>query len=270
MDAKEDPDSSPKSSYCLRVILVRHGESQNNLYQEISVEAYESNRVCDPSISDRGRQQAQSVADYLVNGNNVLLKEIDEIHVSPMRRTLQTAAPIALALPNVPVKVVTDIYEILGVYDGDKGQPGMSRSKMQAQFPGYELPDSVTEAGWFNLATRESYRQGQQRCKQVWQRLRDMADALSNDMCILMVVHGDFTDALLQAAFGMLQEEPKPENDSTKGSSQKIWVFPTWNAAITALDIRCGDAEKRPTLMFLNSVAHLAPHLVKYDKLGKC
>ncbi|CAB9515355.1 Phosphoglycerate mutase domain protein [Seminavis robusta] len=249
----------------LRVILVRHGESQNNLYSEISIKAFQENRVCDPSISDRGQQQAQSTADYLGKGGNQILGGIDEIHVSPMKRTLQTAAPIAAALPTVPVQVFTDIHEISGVYDGTVGKPGMTRSQMQSGFPTYTLPESLTEKGWYTLDSPESYSQGQQRCRKVWERLCAMADGLTQDRCILMVVHGDFTDSLLQAAFGVMQQPP---NNNSNANSEKIWVFPTWNTAITALDIRSGD--KRPTLLFHNSIAHLPPELVKFDKLGRC
>lgn len=278
----------------LRLILVRHGESQNNIYHEISLQAFEDNRVPDPSVTDRGKQQAQCVADYFQSGVNSILHDIDIIYVSPMRRTMETALSLVTALSmenssttesqSMPPKtqVWTDIYEISGVHEKGVGQPGMTRFEMQAQFPTFQLPASVTEQGWYNIKLgRESTQHGKERCQQVWRQLCRMADNLTQHSSIVLVVHGDFIDHLLQAAFGILQLDGQDYLSSKPASSgmnphlqENSKVFPTWNASITALDIPSShngtNATTRPTLLFHNSVAHLPPGLVKTNKLGKC
>jgi len=289
----------------LRVLLVRHGESENNIYSEISRRAFEENRVADPDITERGIKQAQSVANYFQSGENAILHStIDTIYVSPMKRTMQTALPLVTAMMNnnnnnngnnnntttAPnVQVWTDIYEITGVHDKGIGQPGMSRTEMQTEFPLYSLPTSVTEGGWYDTSLgRESQQHGAKRCQQVWNQLCNMADNLKQkNSSIVLVVHGDFIDHLLQAAFGMLQLADSNNNTNESSSlpeqKKKTWVFPTWNGSITALDIpslrnngqgtsttNTSCHRRRPTMLFHNAVSHLSPELVKTDKLGKC
>lgn len=261
---------SLSKNYCrsrLRIILVRHGESQNNLYHEISLQVFEENRVADPSITERGMQQAQCVADYFQSGENMLLQDVHEMYVSPMLRTMQTATPIAKALNICPI-VWTEIHEISGVHDRGIGQGGMTRTEMQQQFPDYKLPDNVTEFGWYDTKLgRESDKHGRQRVQSVWQHLVKMANELSEDHTIVMVVHGDFIDQFLQVSLDIAE----PVNSYAKDDplEEKHKVFPTWNASISALDL-CMYKNQKPTILFHNSVAHLAPHLVKTQKLGKC
>ena len=272
----------------LRLILVRHGESQNNIYHEISLQAFEDNRVPDPSITDRGKRQAQCVADYFQSGSNSILSDIDTIYVSPMRRTLETALPLVTALSgtastkhqSIPPKtrVWTEIYEITGVHERGVGRPGMTRSEMHTQFPTFELPPSVTEHGWYDIKLgRETSQHGKERCRQVWHQLCDMANNLTHNSSMVLIIHGDFIDHLLQAAFGLLELDSSNCSASSKNHLQeKSKVFPTWNTSITALDIHPSDRSKeasaptRPTLLFHNFVAHLPADLVKTHKLGKC
>ena len=273
----------------LRLILVRHGESQNNIHHEISLQAFEDNRVPDPSITDRGKRQAQCVAEYFQSGSNSILSDIDTIYVSPMRRTLETALPLVTALAGAAstknqstppeTHVWTDIYEITGVHERGVGRPGMTRTEMQTQFPAFQLPPSVTEQGWYDMKLgRETSQHGKERCQQVWRQLCNVANNLTQNSSVVLIVHGDFIDHLLQAAFGLLELDSSNNciASSKDHLQEKLKVFPTWNTSITALDIHpynCGmeaSAPSRPTLLFHNFVAHLPADLVKTHKLGKC
>ena len=73
-----------------------------------------------------------------------------------MHRALQTAAPLARALGLKP-EVWLDIHEQGGMYldkDWNKiGFPGMTRHEILGEFPDYVLPQTITDAGWYD-ATR--------------------------------------------------------------------------------------------------------------------
>ena len=160
------------------------------------------------------------------------------------------------------------------MHDKGIGHPGMKRSEIETEFPTYELTHDVTEEGWYPIELgRETLQHGQERSQQVWERLVNMANELSVDTSILMVAHGAFIDSLLQIAFGLI--DPRQRHTDTKiqthlKQSEKLWVFPMWNTAITALDVHNTSVSNRPTLLFHNSVGHLSSGLVKTDKLGKC
>ena len=81
----------------MELILVRHGLP---VRQELA-----SGRA-DPELSAAGRQQAQSVADWLEG------EGIDAIYTSPMRRARETAAPLATRLNCAPV-----VHDAIAEYD---------------------------------------------------------------------------------------------------------------------------------------------------------
>jgi len=139
----------------LRLALVRHGESLNNVHEAVSVEAYQTGRVADPALSPRGQRQAELLAIHLggEGGAALNLQPIDELWVSPHRRTLQTAAPLAAALGLTPL-VATRYFESGGVFEAKDGtytsyhaHGGLTRLQMRDEFPTYSLPDDVTETG---------------------------------------------------------------------------------------------------------------------------
>ncbi len=91
------------------LLLVRHGES----------EAYVQGRPFplldghgDPPLSADGRQQARLV------GARLAAARIDAVYVSTLRRTAQTAAPLARQL-GLDVRVEADLREVyLGAWEG--------------------------------------------------------------------------------------------------------------------------------------------------------
>lgn len=122
-----------------RLFLVRHGETvwhSDNRY---------AGGGSDIDLTDRGRAQAQSLADWAV------AREFDALVVSPVRRAQETAQPVAAALGLEPV-VVEDLREVdFGLAEGrtvdeliriDPGMVERFRADPVAHpFPHSELPD---------------------------------------------------------------------------------------------------------------------------------
>jgi probable phosphoglycerate mutase len=91
------------------VFLVRHGESEPAVAGEVFplVDGHG-----DPALAPEGRDQAERVADRLE------AQQVDAIYVTTLRRTAQTAAPLAARLGVEPV-VVPELREVsLGIYEG--------------------------------------------------------------------------------------------------------------------------------------------------------
>ena len=110
MAAKEYPQedySRPKGS--IEVILVRHGASQAAV-EDQPFELLEGQ--ADPALSAAGERQAGAVAEHLRH------EPLAALYVTPLRRTAQTAAPLA-ALTGLEPVVVPELREVhLGELDG--------------------------------------------------------------------------------------------------------------------------------------------------------
>ena len=137
----------------MELYLIRHGQSANNLRRQAMTEhaggspASTAPRMADPPLTDLGKQQARLAGESLRD------EGITTLYCSPMLRTLQTAQIIGEALDLSP-HVFLGLHEWDGVWepraDGDSVQlPGLSRNEMSAQFPGFVLPDDLTDRGWW-------------------------------------------------------------------------------------------------------------------------
>lgn len=124
----------------LRLALVRHGESLNNVLEAQGEVTYRNGRLADPDLSPQGFEQANHLGSFLSDSNRAAvlgLHPIDELwvmlnrfmfslrslipalislQVSPVKRTLQTMKPTALAL-NMAPRVMTQCFEAGGIYD---------------------------------------------------------------------------------------------------------------------------------------------------------
>lgn len=86
----------------VEILLVRHGTAAP--YDPSSPHALVEGRA-DPALCVEGEHQAVQLAKRLAH------ERIDAIYVTPLRRTVQTAAPLAARLDIVPV-VVPDLIEV--------------------------------------------------------------------------------------------------------------------------------------------------------------
>ena len=99
--------SRPKGS--IEVVLIRHGASEAAVDGQ-SFELLEGQ--ADPALSPDGERQAQAVAAALSG------EPLAALYVTPLRRTAQTAAPLAAATGLEPV-VLAELREVhLGDLDG--------------------------------------------------------------------------------------------------------------------------------------------------------
>lgn len=244
----------------MELYLIRHGQSQNNALADQNI------RVHDPALTDLGRQQADLLAAYLSDGHNrdpwvdhtsgftlhdqTATFGITQIYVSPMRRALQTAAPIAAALGVTP-EVWVDIHEHGGMYleqDGViTGFPGLTRTEIAADFPTYTIPEAVGENGWYDPQKgHESFAGAYGRALSVATELRKRAaDPARRGERVALVTHGTFLDGLLKAFFNQLP-------------SRHLYYL-HYNTGFTRLDFL--DTE-RLLLRFVNRGTHLPREMI--------
>jgi len=244
----------------MELYLIRHGQSQNNALAD------QTNRVHDPALTDRGRQQADLLAAYLSDGCNrdpwvdhtsgytihdqTATFGLTRLYVSPMQRALQTAAPIAAALELRP-EVWVDLHEHGGMYleqDGViTGFPGLTRAEIAADFPTYTLPETVRETGWYDPKKgQENLAGAYSRALSVATELRKQAaDPERRGQRIALVTHGTFLDGLLKAFFNQLP------------SRHQYYLH--YNTGFTRIDFLDGE---RLLLRFVNRGTHLPRELI--------
>ena len=249
----------------LRIALVRHGESQNNIHEAKSWDDYTKYRKPDPDLSERGFEQAALLGSYLGDASasaSLGIHPIDELWVSPVKRTLQTMAPTAAALGLSP-RVHTRVFEAGGIYEGDdsyttfKAHRGLTRSQMSEMFPTYTLPDDVEEDGWFvdvEGTGKETTAGCRKRAAGVAAELRDAARALDAPKNVVLVAHYDFLCALLDA---LILGDGAPTDAG----------FENWrhfNTGVTVIDI---EADGGVAVLMANAVGHLLKDRTGRDDL---
>src|SRR6185437_6508955 len=91
------------------LLIVRHGESAP---ARLDMPAPKVDGHSDPELAPEGRTQAQRLADRLAH------EKIDAIYITTLRRTAETAAPLAERLAIEPI-VEADLREVyLGEWEG--------------------------------------------------------------------------------------------------------------------------------------------------------
>ncbi|SMP50885.1 2,3-bisphosphoglycerate-dependent phosphoglycerate mutase [Neorhodopirellula lusitana] len=169
------------------VYLIRHAESENNARP-----VYD--RVCDPSITARGRIQSQHLAQWMKT------MSLDVLVASPFRRTLQTAQAI-LDQRDRRTEVWHDIFESGGCFHGHDeasftGAPGLSRVEIEASLSCELVIDpEIGAEGWWRGQPREQAEQTRARAAKVAQRLISTFDGTG--VSVGLVVHADFIRELL-------------------------------------------------------------------------
>ncbi|RME77742.1 MAG: histidine phosphatase family protein [Chloroflexi bacterium] len=245
----------------MEIYLIRHAQSTNNALAD------EHQRVCDPQITELGHRQAERVGRHLAQGVNLEMTvgaSEEETHVrkqrgygltrlycSAMTRSMQTAAYISRET-GLTAEIWLDLHEIGGIYDGHPdlenmvGRPGKTRAEIEQEFPGFIIPDEVSNDGWWNRPY-EDWPTAAGRAVRVAEALRKMATTAAKDERIALVTHGGFMDALLKALTNQLPSTPV--------------FFYHFNTAITRLDLH---PDGFMGIRYLNRVPHLSetPELV--------
>lgn len=227
--------------------LIRHAQSHNN-----SVDIL--NRVCDPPLTPLGHSQAKEVASFIrkrtdASSSNKVEESFGfaRLYCSPMRRALETAGHIRSAI-DVPVEVWPDLHETYGIWldaqdgRGRRGFPGLSRSRIQQEFPGVVVPDDLSEEGWWNRPI-ETESQWQDRAKRVARRIRE--ELVPAGVPVAAIIHGGFATEMLNV---LLADTPLADA-----------VYEHGNTAVTRLDF---EADGRIRLVYLNRQEHLPQDLL--------
>ena len=212
----------------MRLYLIRHAESQNNALPE-------SQRVEDPGITELGYRQARHLAERV--GGLGLTK----LFTSPFLRTLQTTSPIYEATKLTP-NVRVALHEEGGCYSGHTpenmaGRPGMGRSDIEREFPGFIVSAELGDGGWWTSASHESHELASRRAARLFQRTVD--EFSDTDEQVAFVMHADIKMLFLR----QFHSEPLD--------------LPS-NTSITAIQITAGDCR----LVDYNCVRHLPDELV--------
>ncbi|MEP7292807.1 MAG: histidine phosphatase family protein [Chloroflexota bacterium] len=239
----------------MELYLIRHGQSANNILQD------EKLRSFDPTLTDLGKQQAERLAQHLADSaprdpeynlpDGVRDQRgfgFSHLYCSAMHRALETAAPLAQALGLKP-EIWLDVHEQGGMYLDQEGQmvgfPGKSRREILGEFPDYVLPETITDAGWYDITHGyEALHTGAGRAIKVALELRRRASGEFKDARIGIITHGTFMDLLLKAFLGQLPN--------------RGFYFSHYNTAITRLDFH----EEYALLRYTNRVDHLPPEMI--------
>ena len=247
----------------MRLYLIRHAESANNaLYAQTGSW---HGRNSDPEITERGHRQSQRLGQLIANPDaetiNLPFEKDDNhsfglthLYCSLMTRSILTAHYVAEAC-QLPLKALPHTHERGGIYDlhrdGTKtGLAGRKRSYFTTRWPTLQLPDSVTEDGWY----QRPFETNKRFLGRVQQAVSDLLNwhQGSQDR-VALVAHGDFIDQFVNNIMGMPHNHANDTGD---------WA-PNWahnNTSITRIDM----IQERKVMIYLNRVDHLTPELVTW------
>ena len=246
----------------MQLFIIRHAQSQNNaLWARTNSD---EGRSPDPPLTTLGHRQARFLASHLAHTSEVeLVKDWDShnragygithLYTSLMIRAVETGTYVAQAL-GLPLIGRTDIHERGGIWRWDEvteeriGIPGPNRAYFEDHYPQLELPEEITEEGWWNKPFESD--------EEVNDRVRlFVADLFAShgerDDRVAIISHGGFINSLLGSFFKVGQGGEY--DDGPKG----LW-FGTSNTGISRL--RFGH--DFVALVYLNRVDFLPPEVI--------
>jgi 2,3-bisphosphoglycerate-dependent phosphoglycerate mutase len=188
----------------IEIVLVRHGAS------EAAVEGRPFELLegqADPALSQAGQRQAQAVAAHLAD------EPLAGLFVTPLRRTAQTAAPLAAATGLNPV-CVPELREVhLGELDG-----GAFRIAVRRGDP--RVAEVFAQQRWDVIPGAETMRAFAQRTRTGIDRI---LDGLQPGATVAAVVHGGVIGELCRQ---VSDSRPFAFVHADNGSLTRIVVLP--------------------------------------------
>lgn len=220
----------PKSKGGLRLLLVRHGETQWNREQR-----FQGKR--DIPLNEKGEDQAQQVAAFLAS------QPLDIAFSSPLKRSWATAEAICsyqtngqAAHPNLDLKPIPELQEIChGLWEGKL------QSEIEAEFVG-QLAAWQTTPETVQMPDGENLVQVWDRTRQGWIRVLDTMETLGADVIGLVVAHDAINKAAICQVFDL--------------DPASFWCFKQGNGALTVIDYPEGKAG-HPVLRAMNITSHM-------------
>merc|ERR1711971_828127 len=218
---------SPPANFNMHLWLIRHGETENNvLMRQMAVELesldrlelkrrYNRARASDPALSCLGQEQVEKLPEHPALAPLVLSGRPVDIYASPLRRAIETAAPLQRILPNSPaIRLRADLSEIGGMHchteEGDKVNPGKTPEELLASYPHLTLDTSeVNGAGWWAGRAEEDTTSGSG-CQASWDRVgrvaawaRQLRPTTADVRDIAIVGHGALFSRVVPELLGM-------------------------------------------------------------------
>lgn len=185
------------------MLLIRHGESAP-VVDGVAPPSLDGQD--DPALDPVGERQAELLADRLAG------ERIDALYVTTLRRTQQTAAPLAARLGLDPT-VVADLREVqLGDWEG-----GLFRKRAAEQHPIFV--EMLERQRWDVIPGAEPTEVFATRLRRGIEQLA----AAHVDQRIAVVVHGGVIGELLRQAAGAADGFTFTGADN--GSISELWVL---------------------------------------------
>jgi probable phosphoglycerate mutase len=205
VSAQEYPQTDySRPPEAIEIVLVRHGASQAAVEGQ-PFELFEGQ--ADPPLAEEGRHQALRVAMHLAD------EPMDQLFVTPLCRTAQTATPLAAMTGFEPV-VVPELREVhLGELDG-----GAFRIAVDAGDP--RVDEVFARQRWDVIPGAESM-------EDLAARTRAGIDAIlaraRPGSTVIAIVHGGIIGEVCRQATG---SEPFAFVHAANGSLTRLVVFP--------------------------------------------
>ncbi|OMJ76454.1 hypothetical protein SteCoe_24161 [Stentor coeruleus] len=172
------------------ITLIRHAESENNLFYESPNNKNILKLTPDPGITQKGIIQAEKLGHYFKENENSY--NFDLIISSPMKRAIESSS-IIFNKSNAEKTIWDTVFEAKGPYSkNDKSC--IKRSEFKKKFPEYSLPDTIKEQGWYSKNFSESV-------YATFNRARRVLNTLINDQShnnIAIVSHCIFISIILR------------------------------------------------------------------------
>lgn len=189
-----------------QLLLVRHGESepavQGQRFPLVDGQG-------DPALAPEGREQAEAVGRRLADEDG----GVDAIYVTSLRRTVESAAPLALRLGLTPV-VESDLREVfLGEWEG-----GLLREKVATRDP--LVAQAQAEQRWDVIPGAEPAEEFAERVRRGIERIA----AANPDRRVAVFSHGATIGEVLRQAAGA---RPLAFTGADNGSISEIVVTGT-------------------------------------------
>lgn len=129
------------------ITLIRHAESENNLFHESPQKKNIEKPEPDPKLTGKGIIQATKLGNYFKE--NESLYNFDLIISSPMKRAIETSSIIFDKI-NANKTIWDTVFEAKGPFNNENTRSCIKRSEFQKSFPDFSLPVTINERGWYH------------------------------------------------------------------------------------------------------------------------
>ncbi|MGY6529057.1 MAG: histidine phosphatase family protein [Cyanobacterium sp.] len=217
------PDFRPQEGSVLRLLLVRHGETEWNRMSRFQ-------GVKDIPLNDNGRNQALKAGEFLKDVS------IDFGVTSPLSRPKETAEIILQHHPDVNLSTKKDLEEIShGLWEGKL------EAEIEADYPGL-LQEWKDKPETVQMPEGENLQQVWDRAIKAWQEVvRENLDANQSKTGIV-VAHDAINKVIICYLLGL--------------QASNFWNIKQGNGAVTVVDYPQG-VDGMPVLQAINLTNHL-------------